>query len=247
MKSESMRLQKFLAHAGVASRRQAEIYIADGRVSVNGVIVQTQGTQVDPLHDVVCVDTKQIMPPVGPKRTIMLNKPRGYICSSSDAQGTTVYNLIHEISERMVPVGRLDKDTEGLLLMSNDGDLVDRLTHPRYGQRKVYHVTVANRVNERTLKQLNDPMTIDDYPIKPVTVRTLSEFESGSTELEFILTEGRNRQIRKMCRMVGMRIVSLVRTQIVTLPLGGLAVGEWRDLTPSELAGLSGTTTALDA
>jgi len=235
-----MRLQKYLAQAGVASRRASEQLIQDGRVTVNGACVQEPGVQVDPDADTVSVDGREVRHTTT-RRTILLYKPRGYICSASSAQGRTVLELVDTIDSRLFPVGRLDKDSEGLLLLTNDGELANRLTHPRYEQSKRYEVTVSGDVNEEALAVLNRPMLIDDYQTRPAKV-TLERTrrESGKALLIFELKEGRNRQIRKMCETVGLRIHRLTRTKIKDLTLGDLHPGQWRDLTEQELKALRG-------
>ena len=233
-----MRLQKYLAQAGVASRRASEQLIRDGRVGVNGETAATPGISVDPDTDCITVDGRTVER-ITEQRTILLYKPRGYICSAATDQRKTILELLTEISTRLFPVGRLDKDSEGLLLLTNDGDLANRLTHPRYQQRKRYEVTVSGVVDNAALTTLNGPMMIDDYEIRPATVTLLKmRQESGKTLLSFELREGRNRQIRKMCEAVGLRIHRLVRTEIKTLTLNSLHPGQWRDLTASEIEGL---------
>jgi len=229
-----LRLQKYLAQAGVASRRASAQLIRDGRVSVNGEPVAEPGHAVDTATDEVTVDGAAIALP-SEKRTIMMYKPRGYICSSSSAQGKTVLDLIEGIAERLFPVGRLDKDSEGLLLLTDDGDLANRLTHPSFGHSKRYEVTVSGSVTKEVLTTLNGPMTIDDYQTRPACVTLEKQRrESGKSQLVIELKEGRNRQIRKMCEAVGLRIHRLVRTHINNLTLQDLRPGQWRDLTDAE-------------
>jgi len=233
-----MRLQKYLAHAGIASRRASEAIIRDGRVSVNGALVDDPAHAIAEGVDVVTVDGQVAETPTTLK-TILLYKPRGYICSASPAQGKSVLELVRGIDVRLFPVGRLDKDSEGLLLLTNDGALANRLTHPRYPQYKRYEVTVSGVVNEAAIKTLNSPMIIDDYAIKPVRVtQHRTRQVSGKTVLIFELKEGRNRQIRKMCETVGLRIHRLIRKELKSLTLGDLHAGQWRELTEDELAGL---------
>jgi 23S rRNA pseudouridine2605 synthase len=230
-----MRLQKYLAQAGVASRRASERLIHDGHVTVNGKPVPKTGQDVTPGRDQVEVDGVAVTL-VTKTRTILLHKPRGYICSTSSIQGKTIFELLADIEERIFPVGRLDKDSEGVLLLTNDGELANRLTHPRYQQHKRYEVTVSGIVNDAALRALNSPMTLDDYEIQPAKVTLLKvRQESGKTLLRFDLKEGRNRQIRKMCESVDLRIHRLIRTEIKSLTLGALPPGKWRDLTDEEL------------
>ncbi len=236
----TLRLQKYLAQAGVASRRASAQLIQDGRVTVNAETITEPGHAVDTAKDKVTVDGDAIALPSG-KRTIVMYKPRGYICSSSSAQGKTVFDLIEGIDERLFPVGRLDKDSEGLLLLTDDGDLANRLTHPSYGHRKRYEVTVSGAVTEKALTTLNGPMAIDDYQTRPAHVTLEKQRkESGKSQLVIELKEGRNRQIRKMCEAVGLRIHRLVRTRVQELTLTGLHPGQWRDLTEVEIKRLKG-------
>lgn len=230
-----LRLQKYLAQAGIASRRASAQRIQDGRVSVNGETITEPGHAVDVERDEIVVDGNTVTLPSG-NRTIILNKPRGYICSSSSAQGKTVFDLIDGISERLFPVGRLDKNSEGLLLLTDDGDLANRLTHPSFEHSKRYEVTVSGNVTEEALATLNRSMTIDDYETRPAHV-TLEQQrrESGKSMLVVELQEGRNRQIRKMCETVGLRIHRLVRTHVNDLTLQDLRPGQWRDLTEIEV------------
>jgi 23S rRNA pseudouridine2605 synthase len=237
------RLQTHMARLGIASRRHSAELIKAGDVLVNGVKVLEPGYRVqNPGRDVLTVRGRVVAPPRGgvAHRTIMLNKPAGLVCSSSDRHGPTVFECLHGIRERLVCVGRLDRDSEGLLLLSNDGDLVNRLTHPRYGHRKEYHVVASGPFDERTLKFLNSSMVIDGYRIRPAQVDYLERLADGRHAprhlLRFFLGEGRNRQIRNMCEQAGLRVQSLVRTAINDLRLPrDLRPGQWRDLRPDEL------------
>jgi 23S rRNA pseudouridine2605 synthase len=235
---DGMRLQKFLAERGVASRRHAAAMIRAGRVQVDGGLKVEPGLHIQPGIHQVCVDGH----PVGarqPRRTLMLYKPRGYICSRSDKDGRTVYDLLHGVKERVVPVGRLDRDSEGLLLMSSDGELVDRLTHPRFDQHKTYIVTVSGALTAQALQTLRSRLPIDGYRIQPVEVRVVEGgAKAGRAVLQFVLREGRKRQIRRMCEAVGLQVHRLVRTAIRNLTVAGLKPGQWRDLQPLELSEL---------
>jgi len=234
-----IRLQKYLAERGIASRRGAAELIAAGRVQVNGVIVTEPGFRVSSPETSVTCDGRHVMPEPSAHRTILLYKPRGTICSASSRHGRTVLDLLPPLSERLVPVGRLDKNSEGLLLLSNDGDLVNQLTHPRYGHKKIYHVTVSGQLTRRTCQRLQSRMLIDGHRIQPVKVSVLErETSSGRTRLEFTLKEGRNRQIRKMCALVSLRVHRILRVAVGGLTLEGIKPGEWRDLTPAELNSL---------
>ncbi|MBL7076471.1 MAG: rRNA pseudouridine synthase [Kiritimatiellae bacterium] len=226
--AEGVRLQKVLAERGVASRRGSAEIVAAGRVTVNGAIVTEAGLRVDPLQDCIMVDGAPLPVEREGKRTILLYKPRGYICSRSAKDGKTVYELLKGVSERIVPVGRLDKDSEGLLLLSNDGDLVERFTHPRFEQEKVYRVTVSGSLAPEVLSELESPIEIEGYTTVPATITVLKR--EPRPVLEFVLNEGRNRQVRRLCERSGLKVHRLVRTRIGSVSLSGLKPGQWRDL-----------------
>jgi 23S rRNA pseudouridine2605 synthase len=235
------RLQNILAHAGVASRRKSAEIIAEGRVTVDGVVVREPGLKVDPAAVAVKMDGKPVAV-AEKRRTVVLYKPVGVLSSMSDPfGGRTVAELV-KVPERLVPVGRLDKDSEGLLLMSNDGELVNRLTHPRYEHRKTYLVKVAGRWSADKLEILRSPLTLDDgYTIRPVPVEVVREWENNTRLLKFVLGEGRKRQIRKMCSAAHLVVLSLKRVAVGGFELPKeLAPGEWRDLTAAELELLTG-------
>ena len=235
------RLQNILAHAGIASRRKSAEIIAEGRVTVDGVVVREPGLKVDPAAVAVKMDGKPVAV-AEKRRTVVLYKPVGVLSSMSDPfGGRTVAELV-KVSERLVPVGRLDKDSEGLLLMSNDGELVNRLTHPRYEHRKTYLVKVAGRWSADKLEILRSPLTLDDgYTIRPVPVEVVREWENNTRLLKFTLGEGRKRQIRKMCSAAHLVVLSLKRVAVGGFELPKeLAPGEWRDLTAAELELLTG-------
>jgi 23S rRNA pseudouridine2605 synthase len=235
------RLQNILSHAGVASRRKAAEIVSAGRVTVDGLVVKEPGARVDPASAKIAVDGRPIAAPEA-KRTVMLYKPVGVLSSTSDPFGGETVADIVKTPERLVPVGRLDKDSEGLLLMSNDGDLALRLTHPRYEHEKTYVVRAAGRWTEDKLRVLRGPVKMPDgYVTRPVPVKVLSGPVANVTTLEFRLREGRKRQIRYMCSAAHLVVVSLKRIAVGLLPLDpALAPGEWRDLTPEELGLLSG-------
>ena len=233
-----MRLQKYLAQAGIASRRASEHIIREGRVCINNQLVEDPAHPVDEAADTVTVDGGAATLPTT-TTTLLIYKPRGYICSATSAQGKSVLELVNDTDTRLFPIGRLDKDSEGVLLLTNDGALTNHLTHPRYQQQKRYEVTVTGLVSPAVIQELNQPMIIDDYQIQPATVTVGHERQnSGKTLLIFELREGRNRQIRKMCETVGLRIHRLVRTHLKFLTLEGLQPGQWRDLTEEELSKL---------
>ena len=234
------RLQNVLSHAGVASRRKAAEAIAAGRVTVDGVVVREPGARVDPASARIAVDGRPLAAPEA-IRTVMLYKPVGVLSSTSDPFGGRTVSDIVKTKERLVPVGRLDKDSEGLLLMSNDGNLTLRLTHPRFEHEKTYVVRAAGRWSEEKLKVLRGPVEMPDgYVTRPAPVRVLSGPSANVTTLEFRLREGRKRQIRYMCSAAHLVVVSLKRVAVGRLALDpALAPGEWRDLAPEELALLS--------
>lgn len=234
MPEETIRLQKYLSQRGIASRREAASLIEAGRVKVNGEVVDEPGARLDPADCSITIDNRPVDPELPAARTIVLYKPRGYICTRRPGRGRTVYELLGKEEQRLVTIGRLDKDSEGLLLLSNDGSLVNRLTHPRYGHRKIYRVTVSGNVSSQTLALLRSQMNIDGYRIRPVDVTVLNGNNgSNRSVLQFSMSEGRNRQIRKMCERAGLRIHRLVRTGTGELSIKGLRPGQWREVTIS--------------
>jgi len=236
------RLQNILSQRGIASRRHAAEIIEAGRVQVNAVVVTEPGFRVDFPHDQVLLDGAPLPEARERPRTILIYKPRGVICSADDAQGETVCDLVRDLPERLVPVGRLDKESEGLLLMSNDGALINNLTHPRYGHAKRYEVQLAGHLTPEKLAVLRGPMEIDGYAIRPVEIEILHQGRNHVHLLEFILREGRNRQIRNMCKIAGFTVLSLRRVAIGALTAVDLRPGEWRDLNAFELGRLTGET-----
>ncbi len=229
------RLQNILAHAGVASRRASAALIEAGEVSVDGRVVTEKGARFDPARVTIAVRGRPIQA-AARLRTIVLNKPVGVLSTMSDPHGEPTVAELVSLPERLVPVGRLDKDSEGLLLMSNDGDLVNRLTHPRFEHKKVYLVKVAGRWSEEKMAILRAPLTLDDgYTIRPVPVELVRANRDHTCLLTFTLREGRKRQIRKMCSAARLVVLSLRRVQVGEFRLPpDLKPGEWRDLTASE-------------
>ncbi len=231
---EKVRLQKFIADAGLMSRRAAEDEIERGNVSVNGHVA-TIGTKVDPAADVVTYKGKRVRFEKREHTYVMLNKPRGYLSSTNDDRGRKcVTDLLEGVSARVYPVGRLDMISEGMILLTDDGELKNRLTHPSHQIGKVYRVKVGGAVSEEQMDILTSPLVIDGYKIKPVEVTVSGEDESG-TVLKMTLFEGRNRQIRKMCEQAGLTVKRLSRVSIGNLKLDGLPVGKWRYLEDSEV------------
>lgn len=232
------RLQKYMADCGVASRRHCAELIREGRVAVNGRAVLIPGHRMDPSKDNVTVDGRTLKSQLQPLRTIAVNKPRGYVCSTSRREGRSVYDLIPGISERLVCAGRLDADSEGLLIMSSDGQLVQQLTHPRHGHVKTYEATVTGHVDSDTLDLLRSPLTIDGYRIRPCKVKRSESRPDKVSVLEFALAEGRKRQIRHMCRIAGLTVHRLVRTAIGRLGVAHIKPGGWRDLSKHDIDAL---------
>lgn len=230
---EEMRLQKYLAQCAVASRRASEEIIKSGRVSVNGKTVSELGVKVSG-GDTVCVDGK-VIKPESKKVYIMLNKPVGYMSTVNDDQGrATVMDLIGDISTRVYPVGRLDYNTEGLLLMSNDGDFTYKVTHPKHKLDKIYEVLVTGKPCNNAISILERGVIIDHRRTSPATV-DVAESTKGSALLRITIHEGRNRQVRKMCAAVGFNVRALRRVSEGGLNLGNLPIGKWRHLTEAEI------------
>ena len=229
------RLQKILSAAGVCSRRAAEGYILEGRVTVNGIPAEL-GQRADPEKDDIRLDDKPISGPEKPVY-LLLNKPRGYVTTLSDEQGRkTVAELVRDCGTRVYPVGRLDLDSEGLLLMTNDGDLMQHLLHPRGEVEKTYHVSVYGPV-EGVAARLSAVTDLEGERIRPARVELLRR--TGQTaELAVTIHEGKNRQIRRMCAACGLTVKRLRRVREHTLTLGDLPAGAWRHLTAEEVAEL---------
>lgn len=230
------RLQKYLSAAGVASRRHAETLIVQGLVTVNGQVVTALGTKVGP-RDVVCVSGKRVVP-AARKIYVLLYKPRGYITTMSDPQGRkTVVDLIGSLPVRVYPVGRLDYDTEGLLLLTNDGELANALVHPRREIPKVYEARVQGQVTEQEMLQLRQGVELDDGLTSPAQVQILRyDAASDETRVEIVIHEGRNRQVRRMLAAVGHPVViRLKRTGLAFLRLGRLRRGQFRLLSSGEI------------
>lgn len=229
---EEIRIQKFISDCGVLSRRAAEKEIEAGHVTVNGKRALI-GQKIDPVHDKVKVGGR-LCRRTEEKVYVMLNKPRGYVTTMSDEKGRKcIPELMEELPERVYPCGRLDMESEGLLLLTNDGTVADKLMHPRNHLEKIYHVKVRTEIAPEIITRLNEPMVIDGYKIKPVTVALIAK-KDGATTLRFTLSEGRNRQIRKMCEQVGLEVMRLRRIAVGELNIGTLRPGQWRFLNHSE-------------
>jgi 23S rRNA pseudouridine2605 synthase len=231
------RLQKYLARCGVASRRASEGIILAGRVRVNGTVAAELGTTIDPTADRVEVDGVRLEAP-RVQTYIALNKPPGVVSTASDPQGRpTVLDYVTDIETRLYPVGRLDYESEGLILLTDDGDIALRLTHPRHDVEKEYRAFVRGDVPDRLLWQLSRGIDLDGQRTAPARFMVEERREVG-TWISVILHEGRNRQIRRMAAEVGLDIVRLIRVRIGSLQLGDLRSGHWRELSAAEVAAL---------
>ncbi len=239
---EIVRLQKYIAMSGVASRRSAEEMISAGRVMVNNKKITELGTKVEIGADTVMVDDK-IISPETKKYYIMLNKPVGYVSTVSDQfERPTVLDLIgEEIKARIFPVGRLDYDTSGLLLLTNDGDFTYKVTHPKFNMNKTYIATIKGGITPKGLAQLRGGVVIEDnFKTSPAEVEMIS-CEKGVTQIKITIHEGKNRQVRKMFEAVGCKVAELERIKIGTVELGTLPLGRWRYLTSHEISYLTQT------
>lgn len=235
--TEGIRLQKVLASAGIASRRASEILIDEGRVEVNGKVVTEQGKRVNPETDHIRVDGSRIPPPRR-HQYLVLNKPRGVVSTMDDPEGRpTLSDYLPRIKERLFHVGRLDTETEGLIILTNDGEFAHRLAHPSYEVPKTYHVQAAGVMDNRTLRRLEKGVTLEDGPVKPDKVKLISRSQT-KTLLEITLHSGRNRVVRRMMDTVGHPVDRLGRTRIGPVRLGTLPVGETRELSREELGAL---------
>lgn len=233
MTDDRIRLQKYLSQCAVASRRKSEELILSGKVKVNGKVAGL-GDKIDPRRDTVTVSGKKI---VSSKKHyyIMLHKPRGFITTMEDEMGRKcVAELVKDVGARVYPVGRLDRDSEGLLIMTNDGDFANHLTHPSKHVPKTYRVTVRPNVTEDQLIAFNEGIEIDGRKTAPADAHIIEKSENRVV-LEVILHEGRNRQIRRMCEALGLEVARLKRTHIGSIKLGMLPQGKWRNLTEDEV------------
>ena len=236
MKEE--RLQKYLANAGIASRRKCEELILDGKIEVNGIVVTELGTKVSE-KDIVKYNGK-IVKPEEEKVYILLNKPIGYVTTSKDQfNRETVLDLV-KINKRIVPVGRLDMYTSGALILTNDGEFVNMLTHPRNEVNKTYNVTLKGFVENEDIQKLQNGVEIDDgYITKPAKVKILKiDKEKNISRVQITIHEGRNRQVRKMCEAINKKVLALHRSSIENIDLKNLKIGEWRYLTNKEIDNL---------
>lgn len=235
MDDYKIRLQKFLANSGVASRRKCEELILEGKVSVNGKVVEELGTKIDPTVDKVTYCGKLIHS-ADKMIYILLNKPIGYVTTANDQfDRDTVLDLV-KVKERVVPVGRLDMYTSGALILTNDGDFVYKVTHPKHEITKTYTVTVHGIITNEAVDNLRQGVEIDDYVTRPAKVKILKTDEDKNiSRLEITIHEGKNRQVRKMCEAVGCKVIALHRSKIGDIRVNDLKLGTWRYLTEKEL------------
>ncbi len=237
---EEMRLQKYLSEQGILSRRAAEEEIKRGKIKVNGKIAEI-GMKIDPMRDLVEYGGKRVGTEGSRhvrKVYVMLNKPVGYVTTMSDEMGRPcVADLVKDVGVRVYPIGRLDLESEGLLLFTNDGELANRLMHPKYHKPKIYHVKLRGEVEAEKIERLSRPMVIDGYETKPVEIEVVTR-KQDFTVLSMKLFEGRNRQIRKMCEQLDLRVLALKRISIGEVKLGNLPIGAWRHLTRAQVESL---------
>ncbi len=229
-----IRLQKFMAEAGIASRRKCEEYINQGRVYVNGKVAVI-GTVIDPVFDFVEMDGKRVI--VDEKKAVILfNKPRGVICSATDPKGReTVMDYFKNYPVRLYNVGRLDYDSEGLIVMTNDGDIAYKMMHPKFVVEKTYYVICENALSESDIKTLSDGVLLDDGMTAPAVVSDVGKTRTGKTSFLITIHEGRNRQVRRMMESIGHEVLQLRRVRIGNLRLGNIQEGQWRELSEKEI------------
>lgn len=235
---EEMRLQKFLSSAGIASRRKCEELILEGKIKVNGQVVCELGTKIDPLKDEVKYNDKKVELVKEEHTYILLNKPIGYVTTANDQFGRdTVLDLLKKVNRRVVPVGRLDMFTSGALILTDDGDFIYKVTHPKHEITKTYTVTVRGIVEESEVQKLREGVIIDnDYTTKPADARIIKiDREKNQSRMEIRIHEGKNRQVRKMCEAIGRKVLALHRTKIGDVGIKDLKIGTWRYLTPNEV------------
>lgn len=235
---EEMRLQKYLSSAGIASRRKCEELILEGKVLVNGNTVTELGTKVNPDTDEVIYNGKKVELPEEKHVYILLNKPIGYVTTANDQFGRdTVLDLVKKVNKRIVPVGRLDMFTSGALILTDDGDFVYKVTHPKHEITKTYTVTVRGIVEESEVQKLREGVIIDeDYTTKPAEAKIIKiDKEKNQSRIEIKIHEGKNRQIRKMCEAIGRKVLALHRTKIGNIGVKDLKIGTWRYLNDKEV------------
>lgn len=237
---EEERLQKYLANSGIASRRKAEEYILAGKVKVNGKIVTELGTKVNPFKDVVEFEEKKVNKDIK-KVYVLLNKPIDYVTTVKDQfNRNTVVDLVKNAGENLLPVGRLDMYTSGALILTNDGDFIFHVTHPKHEVEKTYTVTLRGKVTNEDVEELKQGVIIDEeYKTKPAKVRIMKiDEEKNISRLEIVIHEGKNRQVRKMCEAIGKKVIALHRSKIGNIGVKDLKIGQWRYLTKEEISSL---------
>lgn len=236
--ADAIRLQKYLSQAGVASRRQAEALIVGGRIRVNGTVVTELGSKVDPSRDRVELDGRRVA--VANTEWLAVHKPRGYVTTRHDPQGRpTLYDLLPEQYRGLFYVGRLDYDSEGLVLLTNEGETANRLLHPRYGTEREYEAEVRGDVTAAELRRLRSGIELDDGPAQVDEARRVHGGPPGLTVVRLVLKEGRNREVRRMFAALGHRVQRLVRVRYGPVKLGRMAPGSWRRLSANEMLVLS--------
>lgn len=237
---EEERLQKYLANSGIASRRKAEEYILAGKVKVNGKIVTELGTKVNPFKDIVEFEGKKVNKDIK-KVYVLLNKPIDYVTTVKDQfNRNTVVDLVKNAGENLLPVGRLDMYTSGALILTNDGDFIFHVTHPKHEVEKTYTVTLRGKVTNKDVEELKQGVIIDEeYKTKPAKVRIMKiDEEKNISRLEIVIHEGKNRQVRKMCEAIGKKVIALHRSKIGNIGVKDLKIGQWRYLTKEEISSL---------
>ena len=236
---EEERLQKFIANQGICSRRKAEEYITSGRIKVNGNVIMELGTKIDPNKDIIEVDGKKISNISGKKVYILLNKPIGYVTTTRDQfNRNTVLDLVN-IKEKVLPVGRLDMYTSGAIILSNDGDFIYKITHPKYEVEKTYNVTLKGQVTDEEIEQLRNGVQIENYVTGKAKVKILRiDKEKDLSRVEIIIHEGKNREVRKMCEAIRRKVLALHRTKIGNISVKDLRLGTWTYLKPNEIKSL---------
>lgn len=234
-KLEELRLQKYMADCGIASRRKCEEYILQGKVKVNGKIVTELGTKINPSKDEIEFEGKKLKQEEK-NVYILLNKPIGYVTTTNDQFGRDDVLDLVKVKERIVPVGRLDMYTSGALILTNDGDFVYKITHPKHEINKTYTVTLKGIITKEEAKKLQEGVDIGDYITKPAKVKILkTDSEKQISRLEIVIHEGKNRQVRRMCEAVGRKVLALHRTKIGDIAVKDLELGKWRFLKREEV------------
>jgi 23S rRNA pseudouridine2605 synthase len=232
--SETVRLQKYLAGCGIASRRKAEEMISQGRITVDGEVITAMGAQIDPATQEIRLDGK-LVTPHDDLLYILLNKPQGYVTTLSDPQGRPIVtSLLHGIKARLFPVGRLDLDTEGALILTNDGELAQKIQHPSHEVTKTYEAQVLGRPAEKMLQKLEHGILLEEKKTAPAKLTVIAR-QSGTTSIRITIHEGRKRQVRKMFQAIGHPVIHLKRIAYGHLLLQGLKIGKYRFLTPEDL------------